>query len=263
MQESTRPYLYFENIINGITAIPKNIQGYLGNVILVRNEEQRIERERQKQLEILSPPEADTGGFKIPFSDWFTSNKVVANTSSTGNSEKSLETPPVETPSVENTPIAEITPIENTPVENTPINESIPVENTPVENTPINESIPVENTPIESTPINENTPIESTPIESTPINESIPVENTPVESTPVVNTPIENTPIESIPIESTPVENTPIENTPTDSDPVISTPIVSPSVQIVEENAAAKSRSESNMLEAVEPPSKTCKVRKW
>ena len=161
MQESTRPYLYFENIINGITAIPKNIQGYLGNVILVRNEEQRIERERQKQLEILSPPEADTGGFKIPFSDWFTSNKVVANTSSTGNSEKSLETPPVETPSVENTPINESIPVENTPVESTP------VVNTPIENTPI-ESIPIESTPVENTPI-ENTPTDSDPVISTPI----------------------------------------------------------------------------------------------
>ena len=228
MQESTRPYLYFENIINGITAIPKNIQGYLGNVILVRNEEQRIERERQKQLELLSPPEADTGGFKIPFYDWFTSNKYVASTSSTGNSEKSFESTPVESPSVE-----------------TP----------PLEITPTNESPSVETPPVETPPV-ESTQVESTSIENTPISESKPLENTPMNDSP----PIENTPTN----ESPPVENTPVNDSPPiESPPMITTPVVSPSLQNVEENTADKSHSESKLMEAAEPGSKSCKVRHW
>ena len=108
MQEelSTRPYLFYEQIINGITDIPKRIQTYLGNVILVKNEEHRIELEKQKEIEkqksLEIPLEDDgqdksTGWFKLPLFGWVEEKNEVNPSvtdevkSSNGEEEGSME----------------------------------------------------------------------------------------------------------------------------------------------------------------------------
>jgi len=87
--ESTKPYLYYEQIINGLVSVPKKIQEYLGEAILVRNEKQRIEMEKQKQedeakrlslVEEEKPQEEENASsnnslFKLPLFGWFSSNK--------------------------------------------------------------------------------------------------------------------------------------------------------------------------------------------
>ena len=88
IEESTKPYLYYEQIINGLFVIPKRIQTYLGNAILVRNEQHRIELEKQKKADAINlsiveeKEETDTneGLFKLPLFGWFSSsnNKVEA-----------------------------------------------------------------------------------------------------------------------------------------------------------------------------------------
>lgn len=80
--ESTKPYLYYEQIINGLVSVPKRIQTYLGDAILVRNEQQRIEKEKEEQerrkqtLAIENEPASsssanDGGFFKLPLFGWF------------------------------------------------------------------------------------------------------------------------------------------------------------------------------------------------
>lgn len=49
--ESTKPYLYFERIMNGIVSIPESVQQKLSNVMLVRQNELQKQREEQKEHE--------------------------------------------------------------------------------------------------------------------------------------------------------------------------------------------------------------------
>jgi len=46
---STKPYLYFEQIMNGIVSIPESVQDKLKNVMLVRQEELQKQEELRKQ----------------------------------------------------------------------------------------------------------------------------------------------------------------------------------------------------------------------
>ena len=54
-EESTKPYVYYERILNGIVEIPKTIQDKMANIILIKNqkkmEEQQKEMEEQQQKE--------------------------------------------------------------------------------------------------------------------------------------------------------------------------------------------------------------------
>ena len=78
--ESTKPYLYYEQIINGLVSIPKRFQTYLGNAILVKNEQHRIELEKQKVAERLTleeeqgQPDTSKGLFRLPLFGWFSSD---------------------------------------------------------------------------------------------------------------------------------------------------------------------------------------------
>jgi hypothetical protein len=95
MQESTKPYLYYEQIINGLVSIPKRIQTYLSDKILVRNEQHRLELEKQKQSEAerLSLEEenqpSSSGLFQSPLFGWLSENKE--NTTTPGENESILE----------------------------------------------------------------------------------------------------------------------------------------------------------------------------
>lgn len=93
--ESTKPYIYYEQIINGLVNVPKKFQEYLGEAILVRNEKQRIEMEKQKEeaeakkrlslVEEENPQveESSSGNnnslFKLPLFGWFSSNSPQAD----------------------------------------------------------------------------------------------------------------------------------------------------------------------------------------
>ena len=91
--ESTKPYLYYEQIINGLVSIPKRFQTYLGNAILVRNEQHRIELENQNvaEAERLAIEEekgqTDTskGLFRLPLFGWFSSGNEEGETASQNN----------------------------------------------------------------------------------------------------------------------------------------------------------------------------------
>jgi hypothetical protein len=79
MQTSTKPYLYYEQIINGLVDVPKRIQKYLGDAIVLKNEQRRAaaEQKEAKALEIEPPPEDtvsnNTGLFKFPMFGWLSS----------------------------------------------------------------------------------------------------------------------------------------------------------------------------------------------
>jgi hypothetical protein len=79
MQTSTKPYLYYEQIINGLVDVPKRIQKYLGDAIVLKNEQRRAaaEQKEAKALEIEPPPEDtgsnNTGLFKFPLFGWLSS----------------------------------------------------------------------------------------------------------------------------------------------------------------------------------------------
>jgi hypothetical protein len=104
MQASTKPYVYYEQIINGLFNIPKNIQSYLGNVILVKNERDRANLANEKS-QIAALPHED-GVTKSTFGSslfgWFskttppkteTSMETPSETSMETPSETSMETP--------------------------------------------------------------------------------------------------------------------------------------------------------------------------
>ena len=57
-EESTKPYVYYERILNGILEIPVSIKQKLDHLILIKNEEQRVEEERQKEAEEQQQKEA-------------------------------------------------------------------------------------------------------------------------------------------------------------------------------------------------------------
>jgi len=79
MQTSTKPYLYYEQIINGLVDVPNRIQKYLGDAIVLKNEQRRAaaEQEEAKALEIEPPPEDagsnNAGLFKFPLFGWLSS----------------------------------------------------------------------------------------------------------------------------------------------------------------------------------------------
>ena len=91
--ESTKPYLYYEQIINGLVSIPKRFQTYLGNAILVRNEQHRIELEKQKVAEAerlaleeeKGPTDTSKGLFRLPLFGWFSSGNEEGETASQNN----------------------------------------------------------------------------------------------------------------------------------------------------------------------------------
>ncbi len=75
MSESTKPYLYFERIMNGIVSIPESVQQKLSNVMLVRRDEllkqqeqERLMQQEQEQLMQQEEPEQ-----KSIFSSWMKS----------------------------------------------------------------------------------------------------------------------------------------------------------------------------------------------
>jgi hypothetical protein len=174
--ESTKPYLYYEQIINGLVGIPKRISTYLGHAILVRNEQHRLELEKQRQLETTRLPidvEKDSsdnkGLFKLPLFGWLSS----------GDKKVQEELPK----DVEESPLKEVLPndVEETPlkeasasdVEETPLKEVLPKD---VEETPLNEALPKD---VEETPLKEVLPKD---VEETPLKEVLPndVEDSPL-----------------------------------------------------------------------------------
>jgi hypothetical protein len=161
--ESTKPYLYYEQIINGLVGIPKRISTYLGHAILVRNEQHRLELEKQRQLETTRLPidvEKDSsdnkGLFKLPLFGWLSS----------GDKKVQEELPK----DVEETPLKEVLPKD---VEETPLKEALPKD---VEETPLNEVLPKD---VEETSLKEDLPKE---VEETLLKEASPkdVEETPL-----------------------------------------------------------------------------------
>lgn len=52
--ESTKPYIYFEQIMNGIVSIPEAVQAKLTNVMLVRRKELDEKREPESNQGIMS-----------------------------------------------------------------------------------------------------------------------------------------------------------------------------------------------------------------
>ena len=50
-EESTKPYVYYERILNGISEIPESIKQKLDHLILIKNENNRIEEAEQKETE--------------------------------------------------------------------------------------------------------------------------------------------------------------------------------------------------------------------
>ena len=136
--ESTKPYLYYEQIINGLVGIPKRISSYLGHAILVRNEQHRLELEKQRQLESIRLPieveedKSDNKGlFKMPLFGWLSSGD-----------KKDQEDLPRD---VEETPLKEALPED---VENSTLKEASTKD---VEEAPFEKTLPkdVEESPLE------------------------------------------------------------------------------------------------------------------
>jgi hypothetical protein len=50
-EESTKPYVYYERILNGISEIPESIKQKLDHLILIKNENNRIEEAEKKEAE--------------------------------------------------------------------------------------------------------------------------------------------------------------------------------------------------------------------
>jgi hypothetical protein len=227
-EQSTKPYLYFENIINGITDIPKRIQSYLGHAILVRNEEQRIAMEQQKQNDTLSPPvTADSGGFKIPFLNWFAAKKDDAIVKEETHNEES----PVKDDSV---------PMGESPVKD----DSVPIGESPVKY----DSVPMGESPVKD---------DSVPIGETPVKyDSVPMGESPVkdDSVPMGESPVKD---DSVPIGETPVKD--------DSVPMGESPVKDDSLQMGEVSPLDKNDSGAIIASKLETKllSKVCKVRDW
>ena len=89
---STKPYLYFEQIMNGIVSIPESVQNKLQNVMLVR------------QQELAKPKDESTSLFgsnkeEQPSTSWF------------GSDNKEEEKPSTTAPSVFSAPIQASVPV--------------------------------------------------------------------------------------------------------------------------------------------------------
>ena len=137
--ESTKPYLYYEQIINGLVGIPKRISTYLGHAILVRNEQHRLELEKQRQLETTRLPieveedKSDNKGlFKLPLFGWLSSGD-----------KKDQEDLPKD---VEENPLKEALPEY---VEESPLKEALPED---VDENPLKETLPED---VEGSPLKE------------------------------------------------------------------------------------------------------------
>ena len=77
MQASTKPYLYYEQIINGLINIPSTIHSYLGNVNLIRNNEQRANLENvNSTVAAPLPTEQGNAAVSSPLFGWFSKNKL-------------------------------------------------------------------------------------------------------------------------------------------------------------------------------------------
>jgi hypothetical protein len=63
-QESTKPYLYFEQIMNGIVSVPESVKAKLSNVLLVRRQQLEKNREQEK---------TETETEKSSITSWFSS----------------------------------------------------------------------------------------------------------------------------------------------------------------------------------------------
>ena len=50
-EESTKPYVYYERILNGISEIPESIKQKLEHIILIKNENKLIEEQQQREAE--------------------------------------------------------------------------------------------------------------------------------------------------------------------------------------------------------------------
>ena len=94
MQTSTKPYLYYEQIINGLFNIPKNIQSYLWNVILVKNEGDRANLDKQKIFVAPLPIEQDNNQTTLGSSlfGWFSKTTAEAPPPVDSDSESPSET---------------------------------------------------------------------------------------------------------------------------------------------------------------------------
>jgi len=104
---STKPYLYFEQIMNGIVSIPESVQNKLQNVMLVR------------QQELAKPKDESTSLFgsnkeEQPSTSWFGSDNKEEEKPSTswfGSDNKEEEKPSTTAPSVFSAPIQASVPV--------------------------------------------------------------------------------------------------------------------------------------------------------
>jgi hypothetical protein len=91
-QESTKPYLYFEQIMNGIVSVPESVKAKLSNVLLVRRQQLEKNREQEqtetekssitswfsspesssRETDVDEEPEEEKSKFSI--ASWFSSN---------------------------------------------------------------------------------------------------------------------------------------------------------------------------------------------
>jgi hypothetical protein len=83
-QESTKPYLYFEQIMNGIVSVPESVKAKLSNVLLVRRQELEKNREQEKSsitswfsspvASSREEPEKTEEKSKFSIASWFSSS---------------------------------------------------------------------------------------------------------------------------------------------------------------------------------------------
>ena len=111
-EESTKPYLYFERIMNGIVSIPASVESKLSNVMLVRRQELDKRASSSSASDSGSSEESasDSEESRTPFSvvkSWFSkrtefpsnsSNSVQEQSSEEQSSEEQSEEPLVQKP---------------------------------------------------------------------------------------------------------------------------------------------------------------------
>ena len=108
-EESTKPYLYFERIMNGIVSIPASVEAKLSNVMLVRRQELN-KRSSSDSDSGSEESESSSEESRTPFSvvkSWFSkrtefpsnsSNSVQEQSSEEQSSEEQSEEPLVQKP---------------------------------------------------------------------------------------------------------------------------------------------------------------------
>ncbi len=72
-EESTKPYLYFEQIMNGIVSIPESVQNKLQNVMLVRQQE--LTKEKEEEPSWFSSDKEEEEEEEKPSTSWFSFDK--------------------------------------------------------------------------------------------------------------------------------------------------------------------------------------------